>query len=201
MLDRLWPWIRTTLRSNAILLVIVGLVVAGRSSLADHYVVPSGSMEPTLIPGDRVFVDKAAYGLRLPLTGIVIRNGDTPRAGDVVIFDSPEDGTRLIKRVVAVSGEHVELRSGHLRVEGRALADPLAVDTERFADREVRLDLRHGGGPDLAPTRVPDGHVLVLGDARGNSHDSRYFGFVAIEGLYARAEGIFYRSGFVWLPL
>jgi signal peptidase I len=193
--------IRGLLRSNAILFVVVALVIVGRTSLADHYVVPSGSMEPTLVPGDRVFVDKMAFGLRVPFTNIVMRSGDRVRAGDVVIFDSPENGTRMIKRVVALPGEQVELRNGRLSIDGRSLADPDDAANEIYSDSRVRLGLAHGGGPDFGPIHVPEGRVLVLGDSRGNSRDSRFFGYVEIAELYARAEGVFYRSGFVWLPL
>lgn len=184
-------------------LVVALVVLAGRSSLADHYVVPSGSMVHTLLPGDRVFVDKAAYGLRIPFTGIVVRGGDAPARGDVVIFDSPEDGTRLIKRVVAVGGDVVELRAGHLSINGAPLAEAGDPDREQIGDAVVDLDLRFGGGPDIAPTTIPPDHVLVLGDARGNSRDSRYFGAIPAGELYARASNIYYRSedGFVWLPL
>lgn len=165
-------------------------LLAARSSLADHYFVPSSSMERTLFAGDRVVVDKQAYGLRVPFTLHKLRAGTLPARGDVVIFDSPADGTRLIKRVVAVPGDLVEVKDGHVFING-------AAEVEGF------LNLAFGGGPDLAPTTVPAGAVLVLGDARGNSHDSRFFGFVRVEEIYAKAVGVYFRSneGFVWLPL
>jgi len=189
-------------RSNWPIFVCVLVVLAGRSSLADHYIVPSGSMEPTLVPGDRVLVDKMSYGLRLPFTQIVLVPGEPARAGDVVIFDSPEDGVRLIKRVVAVAGDRVELRSGRLRVNGVWLSDSGTLE-EHFDSTAARISLEHGGGMDFGPTTVPAGRLLVLGDSRGNSRDSRYFGFVDADELYARATRVFYRSddGFVWLPL
>jgi signal peptidase I len=183
-------------------LAFLFLVMMGRSSIADHYLVPSGSMEPTLVPGDRVFVDKTAYGVRVPFTSLVVADRDEPVAGDVVIFDSPEDGTRLIKRVVAVAGQSVSLRSGHLSIDGQPLGSPEEM-REQFAAGEARLQLEFGGGPDFGPQIVPEAHVLVLGDSRGNSRDSRFFGFVRTGALYARAEGVFHRKGdgFVWLPL
>lgn len=176
---------------------------AARSSLADHYVVPSGSMEHTLSPGDRVLVDKHAYGLRVPFTLVKLNAGSTPARGDVVIFDSPADGTRLIKRVVAVAGDVIEVRNGHVWINGVTLATSTDDDIERFDQRAVALNLGFGGGPNLAPTRVPPGKVLVLGDARGNSHDSRYFGFVPADAIYAKASRVYFRRGrgFVWLPL
>ena len=101
------------------------LLLAARSSLADHYVVPSGSMEPTLLPGDRVLVDKQAYGFRLPFTLLKLSEGAGVARGDVVVFDSPADGTRLIKRVVALPGDVVEVSAGHVTIKqpGRRLND------------------------------------------------------------------------------
>jgi signal peptidase I len=164
---------------------------AARSSLADHYLVPSGSMERALYPGDRIVVDKRAYGLRAPFTLLKLQQGDSAARGDVVVFDSPVDGTRLIKRVVALGGDLVEVRGGRVRIHGRP-------DEENST-----LSLASGGGPDFGPARVPPGEVLVLGDARGNSNDGRFFGFVPQDALYAKAMGVYYRSGegFVWMPL
>lgn len=183
-------------------LLMIGLVLVTRSTLADHYHVPSGSMEPSLVPGDHVLVSKSAFGYRLPFTNKVLIAGDEPARGDVVIFDSPQDGVRLIKRVVAVGGDQVAVHGGKVYIDGQALARP-SSDVERYRRGAVPLKLEHGGGPDLAPVSVPPGHVLVLGDHRGNSKDGRYFGFVPVEALYGRARGVFWRSstGPTWQPL
>lgn len=180
-------WLRHNL---GFILFMLGLVIA-RSSFADHYVVPSGSMEHTLEPGDRVLVDKRAYGLRVPFTLTRITSGEAPTRGDVVVFDAPDSGTRLIKRIVAVGGDVLEVRDGHALING-------APHDERAA-----LELRLGGGPDVGSVRVPEGHVFVMGDFRGNSRDSRFFGFVREDRIYARATRVYYRSGdgLVWLPL
>src|SRR5690606_26076009 len=86
---------RSLLSEALTLIALIALLTAARSSLADHYYVPSGSMEYTLLPGDRVIVDKTAYGLRIPFTTIDLIDGDPPERGDVAVFDSPRDGTRL----------------------------------------------------------------------------------------------------------
>jgi signal peptidase I len=179
------------LRENRSFIFLMFIMLAARSSFADHYIVPSGSMERTLYPGDRVVVDKHAYGLRIPFTMVKILPGDAPARGDVIVFDAPDSGTRLIKRVVAIGGDRLEVRNGHVYINGRA------------GDARAILNLQLGGGPDVPPIRVPVGDVFAMGDFRGNSHDSRFFGFVREDEIYAKASRVYYRSGegFVWKPL
>ncbi|MDH5822209.1 signal peptidase I [Luteimonas sp. RD2P54] len=196
---------RAWVRAEALPLVaLVLLMLVARSSFANHYHVPSGSMQPTLQPGDRIAVDMTAYGLRLPFTLVDLVPRDDPRPGDVVVFDSPVDGTRLVKRVVAVAGDTVELVDGRLRVDGTWLRPPGAVaEVERFGARLAELDLRDGGGPDLGPIEVPPGMALVLGDHRGRSADGRAFGLVPMRAFYGRALAVYHRrgDGFVWKRL
>jgi len=186
-------WLRRELPP---LLLMIALLVVARASFANHYHVPSGSMEPTLAPGDRVLVDMSAYGLRVPFTRIGLVQRGRPRPGEVVVFKSPHDGTRLIKRVVAVGGQRVALVDGRLQVDGRALAVPgVDGEVERHGTRLVRLDLGDGGGPDIAPLEIPPGMVLVLGDHRGASADGRWFGLVPEETFYGPALGVYWRRG------
>jgi signal peptidase I len=190
-------WLKSELISLGI---VLALVTAARSSLADHYYVPSGSMEHSLVPGDRVIVDKTAYGVRIPLTKIDLFGAASPERGEIAVFDSPEDGTRLIKRIVAVGGDVVSLVDGQLTINGHPLGDG---DLERFGGRSALLNLRDGGGPDIDELTVPPGMVLAMGDHRGNSRDGRYFGLIPERELFGRAVGIYYRrgEGFVWKPL
>jgi signal peptidase I len=176
------------------------MLFAARSSLADHYHVPSGSMEYTIMPGDRVLIDKTAYGYRIPFTKIEVAANSRPERGDVAVFDSPIDGRRLIKRIAAIAGDHVVLRDGRLFVNGEALG---TATQERFGAHHAELNLNAGGGPDIAALKVPQGMVLALGDHRGNSLDGRYFGLVPESALYGRAYRIYYRrgNGFVWKDL
>ena len=185
---RLW-------REYAPLLLLILLMVVARSSLANHYHVPSGSMEPTLQVGDRVVVDMSAYGLRVPYTGIELMPRGRPAPGDVVVFKSPADGVRLIKRVVAVGGQTVALTDGRRSIDGVPLQPEADGDRERFGDRLVQLDLADGGGPDIASGQVPPGMVLVLGDHRGRSADGRYFGLVPEDAFYGKALGVYWRRG------
>ena len=174
-------------------LFVVG-ILAARSTFADHYYVPSGSMEYTLIAGDRVFVDKRAYGLRVPFTNFEILGGGSVQRGDIVIFDSPRDGKRLIKRIVAIGGDEVLIHDGHLAINGEWLASPDSREVELMGDKVVQLNLKSGGGPELSGT-IESGMVLAIGDHRGNSVDGRYFGAVSEDEIYGRALAIYYRRG------
>jgi len=198
--NRLRRWVGSELGQLAVLVI---LLLAGRSSFADHYFVPSGSMEYTLMPGDRVFVDKTAYGIRIPFTKFDLVGVGKPQAGEVAVFDSPENGTLLIKRIVAVGGDHVKLTDGHLWVNGEPLATTVQPTSENYDGRIGQLNLAHGGGPDIQGMLLPEGAVLVLGDHRGNSHDGRFFGLIAERELYGRAVAVYHsrREGFRWNKL
>lgn len=189
---RLQRWLRRELPPLAL---TIALLVVARASFANHYQVPSGSMMPTLLPGDRVVVDMSAYGLRVPFTAIELLDRGRPAPGEVVVFKSPADGTRLIKRVVAVGGQTVALVDGRLLVDGQPLAADPGAPLERLGERVFRLDLAHGGGPDIVPSLVPEGMVLVLGDHRGASADGRWFGLVPEQAFYGRALGVYWRRG------
>jgi signal peptidase I len=188
------------------LAVVLAAVTATRSSLADHYYIESGSMEYSLMTHDRVAVNKMSYGFRIPLTTIDIFGSSTPERGDVALFDSPEDGTRrLIKRIVAIGGDRVSVVDGQLSINGQRLGDRVV---EHFGEREALLRLttqpgyNQGGGPNFEGV-VPPGQVLAMGDHRGNSNDSRMFGFIDERQLVGRAVAIYYRrgDGFTWQPL
>jgi signal peptidase I len=191
----------TTWKSELVSLAIVlAAVTVARSSLADHYYVPSGSMEYSLMPGDRVIVDKTAYGVRIPLTKIDMFGSSTPARGDIAVFDSPRDGVRLIKRIVAIGGDTVSLVNGQLTINGQPLGDRKA---EHFGARNALLNLQDGGGPDIHELKIPPGMVLAIGDHRGNSLDGRFWGLISERELFGRAIAIYYRrgDGFVWKPL
>ncbi len=188
--SRLHGWRGDVLRIGFALLLLMGF----RSAFANHYVVPSGSMQPTLMPGDRVLVDMRAYGLRLPFTHARLLGAGQPVRGEVAVFESPESGERLIKRVVAVGGDSVEVHDGRLRINDQDIALATGVDGEQLGAHVYQLDLSHGGGPD-ASGRVPAGQVLVMGDARGNSRDGRMFGLLPADDFYARAIAVYWRSG------
>jgi len=111
------------------------LITAAKSALADINYVPSGSMQPTILPGDVVVIDKLAYDLRVPFTFTRLARWADPTRGDIVVCFSPEDGTRLVKRIVAVPGDTVELRDDVLWLNGiRQTYTPLAPDAPGVRD-------------------------------------------------------------------
>jgi signal peptidase I len=200
------------LAANKSLLIFIGLMLVFRSAFADWMYVPSGSMNPTIVEGDRILVDKAVYGLRVPFTSIRITRGEDPRRGDIIIFSSPEDGTTLVKRVVGLPGETVEMRDERLLIDGvpvdYAPSEPsddadLPATTRRQDHRYFTEQLgarAHAimllpGRPTLrsfGPVRVPPGEYLVLGDSRDNSKDSRFIGYVPRDSIVGRAHHVLY---------
>ncbi len=195
---------RKLLRELLTLAAAALIILTARASLADHYVVPTGSMLPTVQLGDRVVVNKAAYGLRLPLTDLWLSEFEGPRRGDVVVLESPETGIVLLKRVVALPGDEVAVRAGRIVLNGQPAPvwRQQGVWYETLDGSTHRLQLASGGGPDVGPVRVPADRYLVLGDNRGGSHDGRMFGWVTRQRILGRVEAIYLRQGsLVWQPL
>ena len=178
-------------------------VAAFRSSLFNHYLVPSGSMEPTLLPGDYVAVNMTAYGVSIPFSRKDVISTGQPRRGDIVVFRSPQNGIRLIKRVAAVGGDVVSLSDGHLSLNGKQVGLVENINVEKLDAAQFMLNLDRGGGPDIHALKIPPGKVLLLGDHRGASADGRYFGLVDVGALYGRAIAIYHRRGkwFEWTEI
>lgn len=188
-------------------LLFVAVMLLFRSAVADWNQVPSGSMLPSILVGDRIVVDKLAYGLRVPFTLVRLASWQEPRRGDVVTFTSPEDDQLLVKRVVAVPGDVVSLRHNRLSINGvAAVYTPVApaqapfpaargygVYRESILGSERYVMLRDDGAgftSSFAAARVPDGQYLMLGDNRDNSRDSRVIGFVPRERILGQAKAI-----------
>src|SRR5882724_11291668 len=116
------------------LLILAVVLFSIRSSLADWNDVPTGSMKPTILEGDRVFVNKLAYDLKVPFTTWHIAQWDNPQRGDIVVFYSPHDGKRLVKRVIGLPGDTLELRNNVLWLNGQVTEyKPLAAERLRDA--------------------------------------------------------------------
>lgn len=174
-------------RGFILFLVLFGIF---RTAMADWNPIPSGSMRPNLLEGDVVFVNRLAYDLKLPLTDVVVKHLGDPARGDIVTFISPEDGKRLIKRLVALPGDMVEMRDKRLFINGQSLPAVRLAERLNGKQRTVQWlpDLHNAAN--FGPVAIPDGQYLMLGDNRDNSADSRYIGFVPRNVLIGRAERI-----------
>jgi signal peptidase I len=188
--------------------VAAAFVLPLKSSFADWNWVPTGSMKPTILEGDIVWVNKLAYDLKVPFTLKRAAQWAEPATGDVVILFSPEDGTRLVKRVVAGPGDRVAMRRNVLFINGEALSyqigdiSPFKSEIHEDADAILLEEVLGGrthrvmGLPnrramrDFPEVAVPAGQYFVMGDSRDNSKDSRFFGFVERKQIVGRAVGI-----------
>jgi signal peptidase I len=200
---RLW-------REQRGLLLFVLLMLGFRSAWADWVTVPSGSMNPTILEGDRVLVDKHVFGLRIPFTLIRVTAGADPVRGDIVVFDSPRNGQSLVKRVAAVAGDVLELDGETLIINGKparyspgdlahlrellsttAAEEPrvLREDSGGIVHEILVLPARSTRGV-FGPIKVPAGMYFMLGDNRDNSADSRYIGFVSRQRIVGRATRV-----------
>jgi signal peptidase I len=197
-----FPRLRRFVREHVVPFAIMAAILGSfRSAVADWNIVPSGSMNPTIIEGDRIFVNKLAYGLRVPFTTWYVGQWAEPARGEVVIFRSPADGERLVKRVVAVAGETVELVDNQLFINGQPATYRMPTFTPRGAPI-VGTEQTSGGIHPLlitpgvpsrrnfGPVTVPAGHCFVLGDNRDNSADSRYIGFVPYDYITGRSSTV-----------
>ena len=213
----LWLW-NNWLRE---MVVFLAIMVPLRSAIADWNQVPTGSMKPTILEGDRVFVNKLAYDLKIPLTTWHLATWDNPKRGDIIVFYSPKDKTRLVKRVIGTPGDTVELQNNRLFINGQP-AEYSKLDSETttglaetersgsiFATESIDGMVHPVMASPLLPARrsfspvtVPPDKYLALGDNRDNSADSRYFGFVERDSIVGRVPAVvmsFNRDNF-YLP-
>lgn len=194
---------KKVLREIRIFVLMILIVSSLRSALADWNDVPTGSMKPTIQEGDRVVVNKLAYDLKVPFTTIKIVKWDDPKRGDIVVLFSPVDGTRLVKRVVAIPGDQVEMRDNQLFINGRlAKQSPIALTSSEGSSAEVLAEDLYGHShqvmltPEIpavrsfGPIAVPEGNYFVLGDNRDNSNDSRFIGFIERRRIVGKAVAV-----------
>jgi signal peptidase I len=186
------------------------LMLGFRSAWADWVTVPTGSMNPTIVEGDRVLVDKHVFGLRVPFTLAQLTAGRDPARGEIVVFDSPADGVSLVKRVIGVPGDVVELAGEVLIVNGvparyapgdaskvaGLLSVTQAQEPQIFredwiaGEHDIQVLPHRSALRTFGPVTVPAGHYFMMGDNRDNSGDSRFFGFVPRRNIVGRASQV-----------
>ena len=203
VLRRFWVnWLKPVL-------IVVLVTTSIRSALADWNDVPTGSMKPTILEGDRVFVNKLAFDLKVPYTTWHLAEWGNPRRGDIVVFYSPADGKRLVKRVIGLPGDTLALRDNQLVVNGEQVAyTPLAqpiideIPAARQSQHQFATELLGSRNhPVMATSQlpaprsfasltVPADAYFMMGDNRDNSFDSRFYGCVPRKQILGRVPAV-----------
>ena len=165
-------------------LIAAVIAILIRTFLLGPYKIPTGSMRPTLLEGDRIFVDKITYRFR------------PPQRGEIIVFKYPLDPKKdFVKRLVAFDGEELEIRNGSIYINGKRLEDPAEISSHYYYNRNDWAYSKEG-----QKIKVPPNSFFVLGDNSAQSSDSRSWGFVSRSYLIGRAFLIWwplYRFGFV----
>ncbi|UAA40814.1 signal peptidase I [Paraneptunicella aestuarii] len=186
-------------KENRGFLLFVILMSVFKSAVADWNTVPTGSMKPTIIEGDRIWINKLAYDVRIPFTHTSLMKLADPQRGDVIIFDSEVSDIRLVKRVVGVPGDVIALDNNVLYINGEKLDYETADANNVYQDRKenlagvehfIRVHNRGSQLSSFSPVTVPEGHYLAMGDNRDNSSDSRVIGFVPRKEIIGKTETV-----------
>ena len=193
-------WLTKLWKENRTFILFILLMFMFRSAIADWNQVPTGSMKPTILIGDRILVNKMAYDIRIPFTHISLYRLSDPKRGDIVIFDSTVSDKRLVKRVVGLPGDQVALDHNVLIINGERMSyqpersSPAGLDEMENlfgVEHLIRVnDHNQSYLSSFSPVVVPQGHYLVLGDNRDNSADSRIIGFVPRNEIVGRARRV-----------
>ncbi len=193
------------LKQNRSFLLFMVLMLVFRSAVADWNSVPTGSMKPTILEGDRLLVNKMAYDIRLPFTHISLVKMADPARGEIIIFDSVKADKKLVKRVIGVPGDIVEMRQNTLFINGSPLnyqvQAKLASQTDSIenllgVEHLIRTHDTPSRLASFGPVRIPDNAYLALGDNRDASADSRVIGFVPRAEITGRAKTIAFSNDY-----
>jgi signal peptidase I len=200
--NKIW---REWIRPPALFFIIVFPL---KSAVADWNWVPTGSMKPSILEGELVLVNKLAYDLKVPFTTLHLSTWGNPLRGDVVVFFSPKDGTRLVKRVIGLPGDTVELKNEVLYLNGipqqYSLRDSAPFLRDVFEDENPVIAIERLGACDhyvmslprrwalrsFGPLVVPPDHYFMMGDSRDNSTDSRFIGPVPRAEIVGRVPRV-----------
>lgn len=176
-------------------IIIFATALTFSHTVAGGCVIPSGSMQPTMDPGDVVAVNRLAYGLSVPIMAKQVLQWASPSRGDVIIFNVPPAGdaaeSLYIKRVVAVAGDTIEVRNNRIILNGKPVPvhHTVAGTIEQGSRPHALLEGR-GLLDNMPAYKVPAGHVFVMGDHRNNSADSRAWGALPVERVRGKAVAV-----------
>jgi len=163
-----------------VIAVLIALFI--RAFIIQAFKIPSSSMEPTLLVGDYLLVNKFIYGVRIPYSNIKFFEYKKPKRGDIIVFIFPKDRKKdFIKRVIGTEGEKVTILHNKIYIDDKLIDDPWGHFTRPRSSIE-----------DYGPVKVPEGSLFVMGDNRDNSQDSRFWGFVNINEVKGKAFIIYF---------
>jgi signal peptidase I len=172
-----------------VLAVLIALFV--RTFIIQAFKIPSGSMEPTLLVGDYLLVNKFIYGIKIPFTETKVFRFENPQRGDIIVFPFPKDPSKdFIKRVIGMGGEKVEIIESKIYINDRPIPDPWG-HFEKIISAEYIQRIENFG-----PVFVPEDSLFVMGDNRNNSEDSRFWGFLRVNSVVGKAFILY----FSWNP-
>lgn len=196
------PWLTDYARSFFPVLLLVFLL---RAFLFEPFRIPSGSLEPTLLMGDFILVNKFEYGTRLPVVHKIIHQGAEPQRGDIIVFRwPPNPSIDFIKRVIGLPGDKISYINRELYINGNKISQNLLREVSVNDDggdlikvlenQEDLLGVKHHiyidpsrRSQDYKDIIVPEGHYFVMGDNRDDSADSRFWGFVSNGDIVGKA--------------
>ena len=193
------------LKQNRSFLLFMILMLVFRSAVADWNSVPTGSMKPTILEGDRLLVNKMAYDIRVPFTHLSLVRIADPARGEIIIFDSVKADKKLVKRVIGVPGDIVEMRQNKLIINGQGLdyeiQNKLVSNTDSIenllgVDHMIRTHDTPSRLANFGPVTVPDNYYLALGDNRDSSADSRVIGFIPRDEITGRAKTVAFSNDY-----
>ncbi len=169
-----------------VIAILIALFI--RTFIVQAFKIPSSSMEPTLLVGDHILVNKFIYGVRIPLTDTKLFQFKKPQRGDIIVFIYPRDHSKdFIKRVIGMEGEKVEILRNKIYINDKLIDDPWGKYNEQ--SNWIRyLQPMERYGPEI----VPKNSLFVLGDNRDNSQDSRFWGFVDVNAVKGKAFIIYF---------
>ncbi len=163
-----------------VIAVLIALFI--RAFIIQAFKIPSSSMEPTLLVGDYLLVNKFIYGVRIPYSSIKFFEYKKPKRGDIIVFIFPKDRKKdFIKRVIGTEGEKVTILHNKIYIDDKLIDDPWGHFTRPRSSIE-----------DYGPVKVPEDSLFVMGDNRDNSQDSRFWGFVNINEVKGKAFIIYF---------
>lgn len=197
-------------KKEIVVIIFILIILIIRGFFIDWYRVPSDSMYPMIERNEHIFINKLAYSLRIPFTKKHIFSWDTPKHGDVIVFYEPKDNTVLVKRVMAISGDIIIFENGEVILNGEKAHYTEVNDVKTEPDQNIKqqglketfkngqseyilktLTQReypqgYNNGRNAGKFIIPENHLMMIGDNRDNSIDSRFIGTIPIDNIIGK---------------